>query len=146
MITREKKLYLCKNCSNQPAICIVPCFEMYHTKKVYRIKKLQMLKEKWKLLFYKRNLFFFNICHLFFNMPFFSKKKICFSTHCVFSQRINPYHKNIFLNINWLRSVTRVDLRMLKVTFIIKLTKVNLRIHWEFFCLLIIVFSKFNIF
>lgn len=28
--------YYCKTCSDEPSLCPVPCFELYHTKLIYR--------------------------------------------------------------------------------------------------------------
>lgn len=33
---RRKTLYYCKTCSGEPSLCPVPCFEIYHTRLIYR--------------------------------------------------------------------------------------------------------------
>lgn len=34
--SRRKTSYYCKTCSGEPSLCPVPCFELYHTKLIYR--------------------------------------------------------------------------------------------------------------
>lgn len=33
---RRQTLYYCKTCSGEPSLCPVPCFELYHTRLIYR--------------------------------------------------------------------------------------------------------------
>lgn len=32
----NQTLYYCKTCSGEPSLCPVPCFEVYHTRLIYR--------------------------------------------------------------------------------------------------------------
>lgn len=32
----KKTSYYCKSCSGEPSLCPVPCFEIYHTRLIYR--------------------------------------------------------------------------------------------------------------
>lgn len=33
---RKKTSYYCKTCSGEPSLCPVPCFELYHTRLIYK--------------------------------------------------------------------------------------------------------------
>lgn len=33
---RSQTSYYCKTCSGEPSLCPVPCFEIYHTRLIYR--------------------------------------------------------------------------------------------------------------
>ncbi len=33
---RRQTSYYCKTCSGEPSLCPVPCFELYHTKLIYK--------------------------------------------------------------------------------------------------------------
>lgn len=34
--SRGKTSYYCKTCSGEPSLCPVPCFELYHTRLIYK--------------------------------------------------------------------------------------------------------------
>lgn len=38
---RRRTLYYCKTCSGEPSLCPVPCFELYHTRLIYKTPELE---------------------------------------------------------------------------------------------------------